>query len=49
MKELIVLHCVNQNSFYIASNHTFQKRTMHIVDCHFIIEVVMRGDVSTVN
>lgn len=39
---------INQVATYIASDLMLYKHTKHIeVDCHFIREVVMRGDVIT--
>ena len=42
------MHCDNQAAIYIAKNPVFHERTKHIeVDCHFIRDSVMNGNIST--
>ena len=48
VKEPMVMFCDNQAATYIASNPMFHAHTKHIgVDCHFIREVVLKGEVVT--
>ena len=40
--------CDNQATMHIAKNPLYHERTKHNdVDCHFIKEVVMKGEVCT--
>ena len=46
--EPLTIFCDNQAATHIAINPLYHERTKHIeVDCHFIKEVVMRGEVCT--